>query len=74
LNAIFRTFACLVDVSTEEWVAGSLIRDQDLTVDARQLLIMLGRIASMDGDRDEYEDKARHDPAYLRGTQSKLKL
>ncbi|DBB16164.1 TPA: hypothetical protein ACH3X3_015162 [Trebouxia sp. C0006] len=57
------------DVSTEEWVAGSLIRDQDLTVDARQLLIMLGRIASMDGDRDEYEDKARHDPAYPRGTQ-----
>ncbi len=56
-------------MSTEEWVAGSLIRDQDLTVDARQLLIMLGRIASLGGDRDEYEDKARRDPAYLRGTQ-----
>ena len=55
----------LVDMSTEEWVAGSLVRDQDLTVDVSKLFIILGRIASMGGDRKQYVDKARHNPGYL---------
>ncbi|DBA98894.1 TPA: hypothetical protein ACH3X1_014643 [Trebouxia sp. C0004] len=57
------------DLSTEEWVTGSLKRDQDLTVDLYQLGVMLGRIASMGGDRDEYQQKAWHDPDYLYGAQ-----
>lgn len=44
-------------------------RDQDLTVDLYQLGIMLGRIASMGGDRDAYQEKAWHDPDYLYGAQ-----
>ena len=47
----------------------SLKRDQDLTVDLYQLGIMLGRIASMGGDRDQYQQKAWHDPDYLYGAQ-----
>lgn len=61
---------CLAaDLSSEEWATGSLKRDQDLTVDLYQLGIMLGRIASMGGDRDAYQDKAWHDPDYLYGAQ-----
>lgn len=56
-------------MSSEEWVAGSLKRDQDLTVNVHQLFIMLGRIASMGGDHNQYEDKARQNPGYLRGAQ-----
>ena len=55
----------LAEMSTEEWVAGSLVRDQDLTVDVSKLSIILGRIASMGGDRNQYIDKARHSPGYL---------
>lgn len=57
------------DLSTEEWATGSLKRDQDLTVDLYQLGVMLGRIASMGGDRDQYQEKAWHDPDYLYGAQ-----
>lgn len=57
--------ACLADMSTEEWVPGSLTRDQDLTVNVHELLIVLGRIAIMGGDRGQYVDKARRDPGYL---------
>lgn len=57
--------ACLADMSTEEWVPGSLTRDQDLTVNVHELLVMLGRIAIMGGDRGHYVDKARRDPGYL---------
>ena len=57
------------DLSNEEWVSASLKRDQDLTVDLYQLGIMLGRIALMGGDRDQYQQKASHDPQYLYGAQ-----
>ena len=57
------------DLSTEEWVTGSLKRDQDLEVDLYQLGILLGRIAVMGGDRSQYEQKAWHDPDFLYGAQ-----
>ena len=56
-------------MTTEEWLAGAFKRDQDLIVDVGQLLKLLGRIASMGGDRAEYEDKAQHDPGYLQEAQ-----
>ena len=64
-----KPFLCTADLSTEEWVTGSLKRDQDLTVDLYQLGIMLGRIATMGGDRDQYQEKAWHDPDFLYGVQ-----
>ena len=56
-------------MTSEGWLAGSFKRDQDLTVNVGQLLKLLGRVASMGGDRTQYEYKAQHHPGYLVGAQ-----
>lgn len=60
---------CFTDLSDEDWIEGSLKRDQDLTIDLYQLGLVLGRVAAMGGDRDAYQEKMQNDPEYFNGVQ-----
>ena len=65
---ILRCCYC-ADLSNEDWILGSLKRDQDLTVDLYQLGLVLGRIAAMGGDRDAYQEKMQVASDYFNGVQ-----
>lgn len=68
-NSVEAVCCCFADLSDEDWIEGSLKRDQDLTVDLYQLGLVLGRVAAMGGDRDAYQEKMQNDPGYFNGVQ-----
>lgn len=56
------------DLSDEDWVWGSFVRDQDVTLNVTLLQDILGKIVALKGDRDLYQrlDQSNADFAFVK--------
>jgi hypothetical protein len=53
------------DLSTEDWVPGSLLRDQDVSLNVAVIQDILGRIVALKNDKNLYEDMLIKNPGYM---------
>ena len=66
--ALLGNLQCLcahADLSPEDWVAGSLLRDQDVSLNVAIIQDILGRIVALKNDKNLYEDMLIKNPGYM---------